>query len=203
VDATQSDCGVACTQIARVWESDVLFVRAVSSPPFVVIAIPSIKRLAVAAVIGFRQANYARRVDELVERLQWELPPSSRNSRSPGLAPAAVTRSTDDEPSTEMTLVAWTERPVVRRMNDERRSSATGCDHRWTARRPMTTSPDAGDAAHRTSLPSPRQVLLILTLLATCCPGGKMSLLNHELVYALLYRAHHVERNNIIGGHIG
>lgn len=121
----------------------------------------------------------------------------------PGLAPAAVTRSTDDEPSTEMTLVAWTERPVVRRMNDERRSSATGCDHRWTARRPMTTSPDAGDAAHRTSLPSPRQVLLILTLLATCCPGGKMSLLNHELVYALLYRAHHVERNNIIGGHIG
>lgn len=87
--------------------------------------------------------------------------------------PAAVTRSTDDEPSTEMTNVPWTEPPAAHRMTDERRSSATGCDQRWNARRRVTTttSPDAGGAAYRTSLPSPRQVLLILTLLSTCCPG--------------------------------
>lgn len=70
-----------------------------------------------------------------------------------------------------MRRVRRTERPAADRMTEEQRSSETACDQPWIARCRVTssTTPRARSAANNTRLPSPHQVLLILTLLSTCC----------------------------------
>jgi len=91
----------------------------------------------------------------------------------------------DEGPSAEMRSVRRTERPAADRMTEDRRSTATVCDQPRIARCRSTssTTPRARSAAINTRLPSPNQVLLILTLLSTCCAVGKLaSLLNHEFV---------------------